>query len=110
MGVPRPAYPAVHGAGARAPGAARALMLAIVLGTMCGALPARAATPSARELLDRVDDLFRGRSSHGRATMVVATAHWTRTLTLEAWSKGKEQSLIRILAPEIEKILQSFVG
>ncbi len=87
----------------RLPGAARGLMLAIVLGTVLGALPARAATPSARELLDRVDDLFRGRSSHGRATMVVVTAHWTRTLTLEAWSKGKEQSLIRILAPEKEK-------
>jgi outer membrane lipoprotein-sorting protein len=61
------------------------------------------AARSARELLDHVDDLFRGRSSHGRATMVVTTAHWARTLSLEFWSQGKEKSLIRILEPQKEK-------
>ena len=59
--------------------------------------------PSAREILDHVDDLFRSASSHGRATMTVATEHWTRSLALEFWSKGKEQTLVRILAPQKEK-------
>jgi outer membrane lipoprotein-sorting protein len=81
--------------------AALALVLALA------ALPrgAAAAEPArtAREILDAVDDLFRSRSSHGRATMTVTTAHWTRSLTLEFWTRGKEHSLIRILAPQKEK-------
>jgi hypothetical protein len=64
--------------------------------------PATAAV-DARQILDRVDDLFRGRSAQGRASMTVTTAHWTRTLDLEFWSEGKERSLIRILAPQKEK-------
>jgi hypothetical protein len=35
--------------------------------------------------------------------MTVTTAHWKRSLTLEFWSKGKEKSLIRVLAPKKEK-------
>ncbi|GLI35109.1 outer membrane lipoprotein-sorting protein [Desulforhabdus amnigena] len=65
------------------------------------ATPASAVT--AREILDRMDDLYRGESSHGEMTMVVVTAHWKRTLSLEFWSKGKEKSLIKILAPIKEK-------
>jgi outer membrane lipoprotein-sorting protein len=56
-----------------------------------------------KQILDKVDDLFRSRSSHGFATMAVATAHWKRTLSLEMWSKGKDKSLFRILAPKKEK-------
>lgn len=66
------------------------------------ALPAAAAR-DARAILDHVDDLFRGTSSHGRATMHVVAAHWERTLTLEFWTRGKERSLIRILAPKKER-------
>jgi hypothetical protein len=35
--------------------------------------------------------------------MNVTTAHWKRSLTLETWSKGKEKSLVRVLAPKKEK-------
>jgi len=84
----------------RAPsGATVVLALLGCLGAPAGAAAAR----SARDILDHVDDLFRGRSSHGRAAMTVTTAHWTRTLALEFWTEGKEKSLIRILAPQKEK-------
>lgn len=56
-----------------------------------------------KQILDKVDDLFRGRSSYGLGIMTVTTAYWKRSLTLEFWSKGKEKSLIRILAPKKEK-------
>lgn len=58
---------------------------------------------NAKDILDRVDDLFRGRSSQGKMSMTIKTAHWTRTLTAEVWSKGKDDSLIRILAPKKEE-------
>lgn len=57
----------------------------------------------AKALLDRVDDLYRASSSHGLVAMKVVTSHWTRTLELEAWSRGKEKSLIRITAPAKER-------
>ena len=56
-----------------------------------------------KQILDKVDDLFRSQSSHGFATMSEATAHWKRSLSLEMWSKGKDKSLFRILAPKKEK-------
>lgn len=57
----------------------------------------------ARALLDHVDDLFRGESSRGRMSMTVVTKHYTREMMIEAWSRGKDESLFRILAPRKEK-------
>lgn len=56
-----------------------------------------------RQILDHVDDLFRGKSSEGMMTMTVVTKHWKRSLTMQWWSKGKERTLIRILAPKKEE-------
>ena len=58
---------------------------------------------SAKEILNKVDDLFRGKSSKGKMTMSIKTIHWERTLSLQFWSEGKDKSLIRILAPKKEK-------
>ena len=54
-------------------------------------------------LLDRTDDLLRGKSSRGKMTMKVVTARFTRELTLEQWSRGKDQFLVRILEPQKER-------
>ena len=56
----------------------------------------------ARELLDATDDVQRGESSHARVSMHVKTSRWERTMTMEAWSKGEEKSLIKILSPAKE--------
>jgi outer membrane lipoprotein-sorting protein len=58
---------------------------------------------TAREVLDHVDDLFRGSSSFGTFSMQVVTEHYRREMKMEGWSRGKEHSLIRILAPRKEK-------
>ena len=55
-----------------------------------------------REIIDRVDRLMRGESSHGKSTMEVVTEHWTRSLSMEIWSLGTEHSLIRVTAPAKE--------
>ena len=57
---------------------------------------------TARDILNRIDDLYRGDSSHGLLTMTVKTEHWERTLEIEFWSKSRDQSLLRILAPKKE--------
>lgn len=60
-------------------------------------------TPAPAKILDHVDDLFRGDESHGQMQMQVVTKHFTRDLTLEEWSKGKDRFLVRILAPPKER-------
>jgi outer membrane lipoprotein-sorting protein len=54
---------------------------------------------SARDIIDRVDRIMRGESSHAIATMDVVTANWQRSITMEIWSLGTEYALIRITAP-----------
>ena len=60
------------------------------------------AQESPRDIMDRVDRVLRGESSHGIATMEVVTEHWERSLTMEVWSLGTEYSLVRITAPRKE--------
>ena len=47
---------------------------------------ADAGSRRAREILRQIDDMWRGISSHATVTMQVKTAHYTRTMRLEAWS------------------------
>lgn len=77
--------------------------ITLLLVSWLGTGPSQASSLTAQEILDRVDDLYRGTSSHGKMTMVVVTEHWKRTLSLDFWSKGKDKSLIRIVAPLKEK-------
>lgn len=61
------------------------------------------AQETAREIIDRVDRIMRGESSHGIASMEVVTEHWERNLTMEVWSLGTEYALIRVTAPRKEE-------
>ena len=54
-------------------------------------------------ILNRVDDLWRGESSFAVVSMQVKTEHYTRTMRMEGWSKGKEKTLFRVLEPLREK-------
>ena len=57
----------------------------------------------ASEILATVDDLWRGQSSNAIVKMQIKTAHYTRTIKMNAWSKGKEKSLVSIINPLKEK-------
>ncbi|MFC1748776.1 outer membrane lipoprotein-sorting protein [Pseudomonadota bacterium] len=61
------------------------------------------ASQRASEILRSVDDLWRGTSSYAVTSMQVKTKHYTRTMRLEGWSKGKEKTLFRVLEPLKEK-------
>lgn len=57
----------------------------------------------AREIMRKIDDLWRQDSSYARLSMKVNTRHYSRNLRLEAWSKGIEKTLVRIIQPLKEK-------
>lgn len=58
---------------------------------------------TATELVDESNQLLRGQSSHSDITMSITTPKWERTLRIEAWNHGRNQSLMRILSPQKER-------
>ena len=67
------------------------------------AMPVATARPAeaieAAQLIRHIDRLWRGDTSRATMTMTVKTRRYERTMTLEAWSRGKEDSLVVIRDP-----------
>jgi len=76
------------------------LIVAFTL-TLAGILlfPALSAATTAKEILTKVDDLWRGESSYAEMTMDVVTENYQRSMKIRAWSLGKERSLFVITYP-----------
>ena len=64
--------------------------------------PAFAET-SVEDLLDRVDELYRSDSSHAAMEMQIVTENWERTTEKEVWSRGMNDTLIKILSQRKDK-------
>ncbi|MFH1335203.1 MAG: outer membrane lipoprotein-sorting protein [Candidatus Zixiibacteriota bacterium] len=66
-----------------------------------------ASTPSeeidVQEIVHQVDQLYRSRFSYSEVEMEIVTPHWQRTLSMQAWTQGMDQTFIRITAPDKEK-------
>jgi len=62
-----------------------------------------AAMKRAKDILREIEDMWRGTSSHSVLTMQVKTAHYTRDMRMEGWSKGKDKTLVRLLSPLKDK-------
>lgn len=97
-----------RGAGGRTvPARFRGGLLAAVLLCVAGATvraaegPAEAVAPApdARELIAAALDLTRGRTSYADLSMRIHRPDWERTSSLVAWTRGREDALIRFTAP-----------
>lgn len=55
--------------------------------------------PSARDLIAGVIDLTRGQTSYAEFSMVIHRPDWERSSKLVAWTRGREDALIRFTAP-----------
>ena len=55
------------------------------------------------EIIDAMEELYRGESSFARMTMVVETPQYQRTMEMESSSIGTEKAFIRILAPRKDR-------
>jgi len=79
------------------------VVLALPLGALADDPPAVDSPLFPAWVMDQIDDMHRGQSSHGVMSMTVKTEHWTRKLTMESWSRGEDHSLVRILSPKKER-------
>lgn len=57
----------------------------------------------ARELVEASFDYWRGKTSIGLVDMIIHRPGWERVMTIKAWTKGQDRSLIKILAPAKDK-------
>ena len=57
------------------------------------------ADEAAVALLKKVDELYRSDSSNATMKMQIITPHWERTLIMESWTIGMDDTFIRILSP-----------
>jgi hypothetical protein len=62
-------------------------------------LTALAAPPDPAQLIKNAIDYWRGKSSYTEVTMIVHRPDWERSLSMVAWTRGSEDSLIRFSAP-----------
>jgi hypothetical protein len=61
------------------------------------------APPDVEALLGRIDDLYRSKSSIARIELQVTNPRTTRSMRLQAWSRGEEEVLVVIEAPPREE-------
>ena len=57
----------------------------------------------AQEIIQHVEDLYRGTSSRARTTMTVETPQYQRKLRMDSVTMGAEKILIRILEPKKDR-------
>ena len=60
-------------------------------------------TPDAREIVSAAVDHWRGVSSHSVMSMLIHRPDWERSMTMEAWTKGDEKSLVRVMEPKKDR-------
>ena len=64
------------------------------------ARPVGAAEPDATQIVRDAVNHWRGLSSYTVMTMVIHRPDWERSMTMEAWTKGDERALVRVIEPK----------
>jgi len=61
------------------------------------------ADDEAAALLVKMDELFRSKSSASTMKMQIITPNWHRTLEMQSWTLGMEDTFIRVLSPRKDR-------
>lgn len=77
----------------------RRALFSVCLSLAFSPLFAAGEEPGVKELLDRVDRLYRSERSRASMEMAIVTPEWRRTLTMEIWTEGLEKTFIRVKSP-----------
>lgn len=76
------------------------LLLSLSLSCLCRGVAAQSpADQEAKRIVDHVDRMLRGNSSHGTVEMSVTTRDWERVTRMTIWSDGTDKVLIRVELP-----------
>ncbi len=75
---------------------------ALLLSTLF-VLPQVHASEEAATLLKKMDELFRSVSSQSTMKMQIITPNWQRTLEMQSWTRGMDDTFIRVLSPKKDR-------
>jgi len=75
------------------------MLAAMLLGASVGHAAERDATDIVRAAVNH----WRGLSSESVMTMVIHRTDWERSMTMRAWTKGDEKSLVRVIEPRKDR-------
>ena len=62
-----------------------------------------AETPDAKSIVRAAVDHWRGLSSYSEMSMLIHRPDWERSMTMKAWTKGDEKSLVRVIEPKKDR-------
>lgn len=83
------------------------LTVLIMLIALFAATPALAqkidTTLDVKEIIKKVDQLYRSKSSYAELEMEIITPRWSRTLAMNSWTAGMKKTFVRITAPKKEQ-------
>ena len=65
--------------------------------------PISHADEKAAALLKEIDELYRSATSISTMKMEIVTPNWQRTLEMQSWTVGMEDTFIRILSPRKDR-------
>lgn len=54
-------------------------------------------------LVRKIDELYRSNSSEADMSMEIVTPNWARTMAMQAWTVGMDDTFIRVLAPKKDR-------
>tara|TARA_R110000782_G_scaffold9026_1_gene29191 strand:- start:385 stop:1137 length:753 start_codon:yes stop_codon:yes gene_type:complete len=66
-------------------------------------LAASSEAVDARQIVRDAIDHWRGISSYSEMTMTIHRPDWERSMTMSAWTKGQDHSLVRVLEPKKDR-------
>lgn len=79
------------------------MRVAVLLSLLAVSVSADDASPDATSLVRAAVDHWRGLSSYSEMTMVIHRPDWERSMTMRAWTKGDERSLVRVVEPKKDR-------
>ena len=63
--------------------------------------------PNLTKLLNKMNDIWSGKSSKGKMTMEVKKEYYSRSMTMDIWSLGQDYFLTKIVKPKKDKGIAS---
>ena len=75
----------------------------LILSLIIPLLPLSAQELTARDIIEKADDLVRGKYNQAKIKMTIIRPEWQREMELKSWSAGTEYSLILVTAPARDK-------
>ena len=62
-----------------------------------------ATEPEVEDIIRRIDELYRSKTSQAEMEMHIVSPHYERTLKMQVWTKGMDRTFIRITSPKKER-------